>query len=75
MAKAKKRSRAKAVQAAHIAVGAKVRVVSGEWGNSTGTVAGINSAGVLVRLDVARHLDPMTFAADNLVSGGPLDRF
>ena len=57
-----------------IAVGARVRVRSGVWGNSTGTVAGLNSAGVLVRLDAARNLDPLTFDASNLALGGPMDR-
>jgi hypothetical protein len=51
-----------------------VRVRSGVWGNSTGTVAGLNSAGVLVRLDAARNLDPLTFDAANLALGGPMDR-
>jgi len=57
-----------------IAVGARVRVRSGVWGNSTGTVAGLSSAGVLVRLDTARVMDPIPFDAENLVKGGPMDR-
>lgn len=58
-----------------LAVGARVRVRSGVWGNSTGTVATLSSAGVLVRLDTARHMDPIPFDSTNLVAGGPLDRF
>jgi hypothetical protein len=82
--KAKKQSKQPAARSAksragvkvpRIAVGAKVRVRHGVWGNSTGTVAGLSSAGVLVRLDSARAMDPLPFDAENLVEGGPMDRF
>ena len=60
---------------AQLAVGARVRVKLGVWGNSTGTVAGLSSAGVLVRLDSARLMDAIPFDSTNLVEGGALDRF
>lgn len=53
---------------ASIAVGARVKVKAGEWGNATGTVSGLSGAGVLVRLDSARNLDPQVFEASNLIA-------
>jgi hypothetical protein len=80
MAKHKSRSKAKKTapardKPAQLAVGARVRVKLGVWGNSTGTVAGLSSAGVLVRLDTARNMDAIPFDSTNLVEGGALDRF
>jgi len=82
MAKRKSGSKSKAKKTtaardkpAQLAVGARVRVKLGVWGNSTGTVAGLSGAGVLVRLDSARLMDAIPFDSTNLVEGGALDRF